>query len=396
MRKFIPLITVSVLLSAFFACTKVKDFAGGNVEISPSSIEVPCGLSTATIEVKADCNWSIGFTDDSGAGVSWIVPDKSSGNGNAVITLKVYANKFRHSRSCTITVTSSEGTAASSVLSQEGDPDSDSDGSSVTVRVGTFNLRMSNLDNGDNAWDKRKNRVAQAVRKNDFGFFGVQECDTRIQKDLPALVGDIYECKFFSPYSQTGNGDKAQGLLYKKNEYRLSDWNFFWPSEDPDRMSINDTGSEGNYTRGACCGILTHIQTGIRIFVMVSHACLNDGSNNKWAPVYAEMEKRFNPDGLPSIFVGDMNAKPGDNPSVEYRKHWKDTYLELPQSSISGPSGTYNGFNLNVNLNKASRLDYIYFRGDVTPLKYVADDSRYEGFFPSDHIPVYAEMTIRY
>lgn len=393
--KYITYLVSASFAAAFVSCTKSGGSAADeHIEISPQEITVSSDLCAKTFEVTSNSNWTISLTGTDGSAVSWAEPDKTAGKGNSTVTLKIYANMYKNQRSATLTVTAAGGKAASAAIVQSGNEDSQVDDSKITVRIGTFNLRMSNLDDGDNAWTNRKSRVMQAIQKNDFDFFGVQECSTQTQKDLVSETGSIYECKFFSPYSQTGNGDKAQGLLYKKTEFTLSDWHFFWPSENPDEISQNDTGSAGNYSRGGCCGVLTHNQTGIKIFIMVTHAFLNDEPNNRWAYVYADMEEKYNTAGYPSFFVGDMNAKPSDPPSVEFRKHWSDTYQSLSPGDITGPSGTYNGFNLNVNLNNAARLDYIYYRGAAEPIEYVADDSKYGGFWPSDHLPVYAEFTV--
>ena len=42
------------------------------------------------------------------------------------------------------------------------------------------------------------------------------------------------------------------------------------------------------------------------------------------------------------------------------------------------------------------RIDFIYYRGKgVTPLRYVCNDARYDGFFASDHFPVWVDFEIQ-
>ena len=373
-----------------------ENLGNESIEVSIAEINAPASLNTQKIEIKANCDWELSLEDENGNVPTWITTDKTIGRGDYTVNLKIYANKFKNDRQAVLYVNSVKGqTSKSVVIRQEGDKSSDIEDSEITVKVGSYNLRISTMDGGDNDWSKRKERVRQSILENDFSFFGVQECDSRLQTDLKSLVGNIYECKFFSPYSQTGNGEKAQGLLYKKDEYELSDWKFFWPSANPDQMSTNDTGSEGNFSRGGCCGILTHKSSGVKIFIMVTHGCLNNESNNKCAPVYAEMEKKYNTKQYPSFFVGDMNAKPADFPSTEYRKHWKDTYLELTADKISGPTGTYNGFDLDKNMASAPRIDYIYCKGNAEPQKYICNANKYGGFYPSDHLPISSVFKVK-
>ena len=60
-----------------------------------------------------------------------------------------------------------------------------------------------------------------------------------------------------------------------------------------------------------------------------------------------------------------------------------------------GPVGSYNGFNPDVNLETQSRRgDYIFYKGDVKLLGYRCIDDKFDGQYPSDHLPVMADMQI--
>lgn len=256
--------------------------------------------------------------------------------------------------------------------------------------MGTFNVRVvTSSDTGENAWENRKERVLRSIRDNDFDFFGLNECSTAIQTYLEGQLKNEYDIRFFSPYSQDGNGDKAQGLAFRK-VFTLSDWHYFWLSDTPAVMTTND----GNMNRGGCCGILTRKSTGRKIFVMVTHGALDSDTRSKYASLYQEMEQLYNPEGYPSFFVGDMNARPSGAASVAYRRYWSDAYYGVGASGRSGPAATYNGFDLDLDLySSESRIDYIYYRG-ATPQNYVCNDTRYDGYYASDHLPVYSDMKI--
>lgn len=155
------------------------------------------------------------------------------------------------------------------------------------------------------------------------------------------------------------------------------------------------TTNDGNMNRGGCCGTVSRNGTDIKFFVMVTHGALNAETRSQYAPLYQEMEKKYNPQGYPSFFVGDMNAAPAGPASVEYRKYWIDAYLKVGASGRSGPFATYNGFDLDLDMYQSDgRIDYVYYRGAVTPLKYVCNDTRYDGYYASDHLPVYADMKL--
>ena len=70
----------------------------------------------------------------------------------------------------------------------------------------------------------------------------------------------------------------------------------------------------------------------------------------------------------------------------------EDTYMSIDESLRGGCEYTYNGFE---NIDGSSRIDYVYYKGsDVTPTYYKCDNTLYDGLYPSDHWPVYADFTI--
>jgi endonuclease/exonuclease/phosphatase family metal-dependent hydrolase len=128
---------------------------------------------------------------------------------------------------------------------------------------------------------------------------------------------------------------------------------------------------------------------------MESHAPLDKDINNRLAYIYPKLEKQYNPDGLPSVLVGDMNNYATSEAYKTYLTWWEDAYETLlPSNSVEGPSGTYNGFDTARDMNSAGRIDYIFFRGNIEPVHYVCDNTLYEGYYPSDHLPIYCDFRI--
>ena len=264
----------------------------------------------------------------------------------------------------------------------------------IQVKIGTYNLRVkTSKDKGENTWEKRKHRLIESIYDNNFDIFGVNECNQGVKELINAELADDYNIKYFSPYSQDGVGPKAQGVVYKK-DFTLTEWHYFWLSETPDIMAANDSTSKAVYNRGGCCGIFEHNATGVKFFFMVTHGILNRAAGDRLAHVYIDMEKKYNPNGYPSFFVGDMNARPNDKLNQTSLSHWKDVYLEVGSENITGPFGTFNGFNTSLDLNAdPRRIDYIYYRNAV-PLNYVCNDKTYGGYYASDHLPVSCDMLI--
>ena len=382
---------IMMMLAAAVSCSKADGGKPVNVSVDPTELKAPHLLSSQSFQVQADGAWTAEIRTDAGESVAWATLSREKGNGNAKITVRVFDNEYRNDRTAKITVTSASGNKAVVTLTQEGNPDSASEVVEATVRVGTFNVRVSGQkeDDSNNNWDNRKPRVIRSIQQNDFDFFGVNEVSKDIATYLTQELKGTYELKYFNPYDGLSNKYAAQGIAYRKDRYTLSDWHVFYLSDTPDKPSAND----GTFCRGGCCGVLTHKMSGIKIFMMVTHGALNDTARDNFAHICSDMEKKYNTKGYPSFFVGDMNAGPSAPATDTYRRHWKDTYLEAPEKS--GPLATYNGFNLNVDLNTASkRIDYIYFR-NATPLTYVCDITKFDGYYPSDHFPVYSDMKVQ-
>ena len=78
-----------------------------------------------------------------------------------------------------------------------------------------------------------------------------------------------------------------------------------------------------------------------------------------------------------------------------FRSYWNDTFLTVPADVRKGSVGTFNKRGENEDMNAAPRIDYIYYRGEgFKPLGYTCDNRRYEGYYPSDHCPIYADFIV--
>ena len=268
--------------------------------------------------------------------------------------------------------------------------------------IGTYNLRMAPLDrNTPNSWELREPRLTQSFLKLDMDICAVEEVDGPEQESVVRMLahnGLDYDSYFFCPYAQDGVGGRAHGLLWKKARFTASEPHFFWLSDPPELMQENDHFPRINYIRGGFCIILTDLQNhGARYFVMVTHAPLNKEDHAQNAHIYVEMEKKYNPEGLPSFFLGDLNAHEQDACSATYREYWTDIYhyFDNTPELRKGPVGTYNGWDPSSTEDPSTRIDFIYFRGaNLRPQSYCCDDTLYDGYCASDHFPVVATFLL--
>lgn len=274
------------------------------------------------------------------------------------------------------------------------------------VRIGTYNLRRAKLDRNSetNNWEARLPRLVESFLLCNMDICGVEEVDTEQQESLPKLLAERgldYDSYFFCPYAQDGKGTKAHGIFWKKDRFQAEEPHFFWVSDPPEQMQVNDHGNaavQGNFYRGGFCINLIDLKNkGAKYFVIVTHAPLGSEEHAKNAHVYADIERRFNPEHNPSFFVGDMNAKESDPASQFYSSYWTDSYHFFDADTLrrEGPAGTFNGWKPDVIKGPQRRIDYVYFRGKgVKPQRYVCDNRLFGGFLASDHYPVYVDFRI--
>lgn len=358
---------------------------------TPAVLNADASLASYKVTVSSNARWTVSLEED------WVTPDRMSGHDDATVTLRVHENKFITPRTATLLFRTEGDVRATVTLNQAGKADGEEIPDEPVIRVGSYNLRMSSLDKtGDNAWSVRKERLKQSLLDAGFDIFGIQEVSSETQSWLDSELSGTYAFRYFSPYAQSGTGDRAQGIGFRKSAFSLSDWHYFWATDTPEIMSTNDTGSAGSFRRGGCCAVLTHKASGVKVFLMNNHGCLNGESNRQSAHVYPDMEKRFNTEGLPSFFVGDMNAGPSSEEGsvyMTYTSHWKDAYMTLDATKRAGCAGTFNNFSYPTG---KSRIDYVFFRGDrVAPQLYTCSNRLYGGLYASDHFPLWVDMKIK-
>ncbi len=90
--------------------------------------------------------------------------------------------------------------------------------------------------------------------------------------------------------------------------------------------------------------------------------------------------------------MGDFNSEPTEERIINLKNEMTDS-KDVSEEKPFGPSGTFNGFKHNEAVTK--RIDYIFLSKDskIKVKKYgVLSDSK-DLKYPSDHLPVYIEIS---
>ena len=111
-----------------------------------------------------------------------------------------------------------------------------------------------------------------------------------------------------------------------------------------------------------------------------------------------EREKKQNTSSLPAFIVGDMNPiAPTEKAMRYFRESYVDSWQQAEADGVrEGPIGSFNGFNPDANMETQSkRGDYIFYKGSVSLLKYKCIDDKFGGQYPSDHLPIMADFSLK-
>jgi endonuclease/exonuclease/phosphatase family metal-dependent hydrolase len=268
------------------------------------------------------------------------------------------------------------------------------------IRVLSYNIRFDNPRDGVNVWSGRKDDVARLIGPTHRAdIAGLQE----------ALHNQIIDLQRRLPgYAWFGAGrddGKLRGefscLFYRTDRFELLDHGDFWLSETPDVPGSRSW--DAAITRLCSWGRLKDQQTGVELFVFNTHFD-HEGRRAREQSARIIRRKIASLAGeAPVIFTGDINALENSPP---YNVLVGRTPVEGPVAILrdtrylagrayDGPSGTFTRANWTLPSERGP-IDYIFVGPGLEVLSYaVPEDRRVDGHYPSDHLPVLAEIRYR-
>lgn len=117
------------------------------------------------------------------------------------------------------------------------------------------------------------------------------------------------------------------------------------------------------------------------------------------ARLILEQIHRFNQtDPLPTIVMGDFNAKPNSKAVRIMRENlpgYQNVQLQDVYDFLDSVIGnTYHGFKGKIK-QKFKPIDYIFVSDDFEIVRASVDTTCYDGAYPSDHYPVSATLRLK-
>ncbi len=251
----------------------------------------------------------------------------------------------------------------------------------------TYNIRYGTANDGENAWDIRKEGLSNQIRFYEPDILGVQEALLMQVQFLDEKLTD------YGYYGVGRDDGKEKGefsaIYFKKDLYTVLEKGTFWLSETPD---VPSKGWDAALPRICTYMLFEDKQTKQQFWVLNTHFDHRGVVARKNAVnLMVEKVKEMNPAGLPVILMGDLNLTPDTEPIQLLFKAMHDARA-VSVNPPFGPIGTSNGFDYDRVLNK--RIDHIVVsKQGVTVQKYAVLTDSYDQKFYSDHLPVYIEAT---
>lgn len=272
--------------------------------------------------------------------------------------------------------------------------DYDSGISHDDLRVLSFNIRFDNPSDGPNAWENRKEKAASVIRLHDADLVGLQEALLHQLEDLQDELDGYGRIGVGRDDGETEGEFTA--ILYRKESVTPLKSGTFWLSETP---SVPGSKSwDAAITRICTWAEFEHTQTGEVFYLFNTHYDhIGEEARLESSKLILNKIEEIAGDS-PVVLTGDFNATEDSQPYkvlVENAKgesgvNLQDAFYKTVHEH-HGPTSTWSGF---TEIVPDRRIDYIFVNPDVTVKQHAILADQWDGRFPSDHLPVLAEITI--
>jgi len=252
----------------------------------------------------------------------------------------------------------------------------------------SYNIRLDLKSDGENQWDKRKDKVAALMNYYEADFIGGQEVQ---HHQLTYLLEHL------NGYSYIGVGrddGKEAGeyscIFYKKDKFEVLRQSTFWLSTTPDTVS---KGWDAAIVRVCTYGLFKNKKTKQIFWVFNTHFDhIGRQARLESAKLIVKKIKELNTKNYPVLLSGDFNSKPDDEPSQYMMANMQN--IRNISKLLHGNTDTWNAFKFNEKPNGC--IDYIFTNNDkrISVSKFATLTDSYDMKYPSDHFPILATVQI--
>lgn len=255
-----------------------------------------------------------------------------------------------------------------------------------SIKVMSFNIRYNNPDDGPNAWPLRKEQVVSVIRFHDVDLLGLQEAQTDQLEFLERELPEYGWCG--QGRLAGGDGEEFCSIFYKKDKFELRKTITFWLSETPE---VKVSKSWDSSLPRICTLALLKKKSDGRNFVFFNTHFDHRGiiAREESARLIINRMKEYG--DYPLILSGDFNCGKTSKPITLLKQSLSETSSASKTPSY-GPRWTFHGFRGLAGA--AEIIDYIFVNSGFSVVRHGNLVDNIDGKFPSDHLPVLAELLI--
>jgi endonuclease/exonuclease/phosphatase family metal-dependent hydrolase len=262
------------------------------------------------------------------------------------------------------------------------------------LRVMTFNIRYDNPADGEDAWPKRRTKAASMIRFHRADLVGLQEA---LRGQIADLEAALPELGWFGTGRSAQRDGEHCAVLFRKDRLEVLDQGTFWLSETPDLAGSRSW--DAALPRIVTWGRLRDRGAGAVFHLFNTHFD-HRGETARRESARLLLRKIVEIAGRDGrvVVTGDFNSTPD---SEAYRLLTTGgpageasglvDALHASECPHHGPTSSWNAFKA---IEAGRRIDFILVRPPVEVLQHGILSDTFDGRFPSDHLPVVADVTI--
>lgn len=263
---------------------------------------------------------------------------------------------------------------------------------SSPLRLMTFNIRLDSRSDGPNVWENRRDNLISMIIFHKADLIGLQE----VQKhQLDYIAEKLPEFGWFGVGRDDGKtGGEFAAVLYRKSRFDTIQTANFWCSPTPDKPGL---GWDAAYIRITTFGKFYDKVSKEYFYLFNTHLDNEGGIARKESALL--IRKKINDlcGNLPVILTGDFNSEPDGDAyksitALSDAKGAINLYDTRLRSATKhhGPNGTFTAFD--INSVPRNPIDFIFTSSVYKVLYHATLSDSFDGFLPSDHYPVLAEI----
>jgi len=260
---------------------------------------------------------------------------------------------------------------------------------SQDLKVITYNIRYDNPNDGENRWDLRKDFLGKQIQFYEPDVFGIQEGKLH---QLHYLDSTLVAYKYIG-IGRDSSPDQGEfsAVFYNHKKLRLIKESTFWLSETPEKVS---KGWDAMFERICTYGLFEDVKTKQRFYLFNTHFDhIGVLARTNSAKLIVEKINAINTEKLPFIITGDFNSET-DSEAYRYLAGQLNDSRMISKTPSFGPVGTFNNFEFHKPVKLL--IDFIFTSRDTIAVsKHATLSDSKECRYPSDHLPVYAEIIFK-